>query len=82
MPKCRACDARMLWATMPSGAHNPLDVEQVVPQVGMGVVAYNPKTGNAQMVTAANILETAKWADGGVTFHLSHFATCPERERF
>jgi len=80
--KCRACPAEIIWATMPSGAYNPLDAGEVPCEVGKGVVAYNPATGGGVMVSARNIMQCYGWAQRGVTFHLSHFATCPERQKF
>lgn len=82
MPTCRGCHVEIQWGKMPTGAMNPLNLDRVAPDVGQGVVAYNPKRGTATMVTAENIMECAKWAELGVTFHTSHFATCPEREQF
>lgn len=67
---------------MPSGRANPLNTETVTPEVGKGVIAYNPKTGKGLPVTYAVIHDCERWAAQGVTFHTSHFATCPERERF
>lgn len=89
---CRACGADMIWAKMsPSGKNNPLDVLQVAPfdpndasKVRKGVVAYRPDTGTAKMVTQADVTSGAvdRWAASGVTCHLSHFATCPQRQQF
>lgn len=79
---CRACGAPMLWARMPSGRLNPLNVEQVTPEVGKGVTAFNPQTGHGFPITFACIEDCARWAEQGVTFHTSHFATCPEHARF
>lgn len=79
---CRACGAPMLWAPMPSGAHNPLNVEQVAAEVGKGVIAYNPATGRGIPITIAVIDRCEGWAAHGVTFHVSHFADCPQRSRF
>jgi hypothetical protein len=79
---CRACGAPMLWAQMPSGRLNPLDPDPVDAEVGKGVVAYNPNTGHALPVNNANIGDCPRWAARGASFHVSHFATCPERDRF
>lgn len=80
--KCRACGAPMIWARMPSGRLNPLNVDQVQPEPGKGVVAFNPSTGRGVPVINANIDDCARWAERGVTFHTSHFSDCPERGRF
>jgi hypothetical protein len=78
---CRACPAEILWCTMPGGARNPLDVADTWPPlVGKGIVAYNPATRNGMMVTAENIERAEAWAQKGVTFHVSHWATCPARK--
>lgn len=79
---CRACGAPMLWARMPSGRLNPLNVAEVEPEVGKGVTAFNPDTGNGVPVTFAVIGSCPGWAAAGVTFHTSHFSDCPERQRF
>ena len=79
---CRACGASMLWARMPSGRLNPLNVDEVQPEPGAGVVAFNPATGNGVPVINANAHDCPRWAEHGATFHTSHFATCPERGRF
>jgi hypothetical protein len=84
MSQCRVCPAEITWCKMlPSGARNPLDVETADPAgeiIGRHLVAFNPKTGNGIMVTAENAEDVRRWVGGGVTLHLSHFATCPARE--
>jgi hypothetical protein len=80
--KCRACGAQMIWARMPSGKLNPLNVEQVEPAAGKGVVAFNPRTGRAVPVIAANLDDCARWGEHGATFHTSHFSDCPNRGQF
>lgn len=79
---CRACNAPMLWAIMPSGRRNPLNTAEVEPEVGKGVTAFNPRTGHGIPVTIAVIDDCPRWAEQGVTFHTSHFSDCPERGRF
>lgn len=79
---CRACGVAMLWARMPSGRPNPLNVAEVMPEVGKGVIAFNPDTGRGMPVTDAVIGSCPGWAAQGVTFHTSHFSDCPKRERF
>jgi hypothetical protein len=96
--KCRACPAEMIWAQMvevenhepklTSGGKpvlNPLDVDPLDPATVTALthaVAYNPHNAHGIMVTEANIALVPGWAEAGATFHLSHFATCPERGRF
>lgn len=73
----------MIWATMPSGRANPLNVEEVKPEAGKGVVAYNPATGGGIPVIGANVPgDVERWAAAGATYHASHFATCPRRGEF
>lgn len=88
--KCRACPQMMRVAEMPSGALNPLDTGEIPLDVVLagakGVVAYSPKTGRGRSITkkllAENPLNVVEWSMKGATFHVSHFATCPERKRF
>jgi hypothetical protein len=79
---CRSCGASMVWAKMGSGKPNPLDLE-TVDQLGVGTVAYNPATGSGRALTRDDIDSgrAATWGERGVTFHLSHFATCPNARR-
>jgi hypothetical protein len=84
MSQCRVCPAEIIWCKMlPSGARNPLDTERADSRgeiVGKNLVAFNPETGNGIMVTAANADDVRRWVGGGVTLHLSHWATCPARD--
>lgn len=88
--QCRACPAMMRGAEMPSGSVNPLDLDEipldVVLEGAKGIVAYNPANGHGISITKKVRAESADclpvWAEKGVTFHVSHFATCPERKRF
>jgi hypothetical protein len=86
--KCRACPAVMRAALMPSGKMNPLDLEGVpladVEAGAKGVFAYYPPNGHGLSLTKARVEEgkPAKYAAAGCTFHVSHFATCPERAKF
>lgn len=79
---CRACGARMLWAIMPSGRANPLNAEEVPAELGKGIIALNPRTGHGMPVTYAVIENCPAWSEAGISFHTSHFATCPERRQF
>lgn len=82
VPQCRACHALVIWAKMPSGKQNPLDVAEVIPEPGRGVVAFNPSTGGGMPVTKDNFEKIDFWRRAGATFHVSHFSTCPQRHRF
>ena len=79
---CRACGAQMIWAKMGSGKLNPLDAAMVEPEAKKGIIAFNPRTGAGCAVTLKNIEECGAWARKGASFHVSHFATCSERQRF
>lgn len=46
-------------------------------------VLFSPLTGNGMMLTAATLGDARRWfVAGKVSLHLSHFATCPKRDRF
>ena len=80
---CRACPAEILWAIMPSGKRNPLDRETVPLEdvaVGKGIIAYNAKRRTGVSITGANVDQVPRWAALGVTFHISHWATCEARK--
>lgn len=79
---CRSCGAYMLWAKMPSGKSNPLNVAEVEPRTKAGVFAYQATTGRGVALKETNIGEVERWKAEGVSFHLSHFATCPQRGQF
>lgn len=78
----------MIWARMPSGKANPLNVAHTDPTRGNGmaaprVIAYNPETQGGMPVTGTNLQQMLRWeGEGRVTFHTSHFSDCPERGRF
>lgn len=84
--QCRACPAMMRAAEMPSGSMNPLDLDElpldVVLDGAKGVVAYFDGRGRSVTKAALAAGEPREWAERGATFHVSHFATCPERKRF
>lgn len=74
---CRTCGAPIIWApVVNTGALMPLDVQtELAPSKGL--VAYNESTGCARVLSFADVREAQRFADIGVTFHKSHFATCP-----
>lgn len=46
-------------------------------------VIFSPHTENGMMLTAATLEDARRWFTAGqVSLHLSHFATCPERQRY
>jgi hypothetical protein len=89
---CRACKKPMIWAKMPSGRSNPLNVEEVAEFAKLdgdklaplpGITAYNRVSGNGMPITYSNIDAAVLWAESEhVTFHTSHFSDCPERQKF
>jgi hypothetical protein len=79
MSQCRSCGAAIIWAET-QDARMPLDVEPVViPAVGL--VAFNPATGRARVLSAESLGKVEAWRSGGVTVHRSHWATCPSAEQ-
>lgn len=84
--QCRACPALMRAAEMPSGSMNPLDFDEIPLDVVLdgakGVVAYFDGRGRSVTKGALAAGEPEAWALKGATFHVSHFASCPERRRF
>jgi hypothetical protein len=65
---------------------NPLDVDELDVGLTDGAThafVLSPKTGNAMAITDAVLADARRWAlQHSATFHLSHFATCPERDKF
>jgi hypothetical protein len=79
VPECRSCAAPIIWAAT-AGSRMPLDVEPVE-IAAVGLVAYNPATGNGLVLSAENIGKVDTWRSGGVTVHRAHSATCPSAEQ-
>lgn len=75
MSACRSCGASIIWAETRS-AQIPLDeIEVATP--APGIVAFNPATGGARVLTANDLPAVELWQNDGVTLHRAHFATCP-----
>lgn len=80
---CRSCAADIIWALNVKTANpNPLDLAPLEDaEIGVGIVAFNPRNGNAHTLTAADVADRAgrlrDWAAKGVTYHRNHFMTCP-----
>lgn len=73
---CRGCKAHVRWVVMAkTGKKNPLDPEPS----DEGNVIVDLDTGQAETQTheQAQLLREA-----GAALYISHFATCPERNRF
>lgn len=81
LDSCQSCAAPILWAQMDTGGRNPLNLEPQDFGLKPGIVAFNPRTGGGHALHQADIDRgaPAQWARIGVTFHLSHFADCPNR---
>jgi len=71
---------------MQSGSMNPLDLDEIpleqVLRDHRGIIAYNPQNGHGLSITKERLGKVEDFALNGITFHLTHFATCPERKRF
>lgn len=76
--KCRSCGAAVIWAPLAAtGGLMPLDVQtELAPAPKL--VAYNDETGLARVLGKGDVREALLHAGPNVTFHQSHFATCPQ----
>lgn len=79
---CRSCGAPIIRVlNVRSGNPNPLDVGPVDEEIGVGIVAYNPRNGNGYTLRQEDVDDRdgrlRDWAAKGVTFHRNHFMTCP-----
>lgn len=86
MASCRECGAAVEWVRLMagSGAHpgpHPIDVGVVLPAM-VGAVALNRATGGAMVVRGEDVDRgrVVRWADQGVEFRRSHFASCPRAQ--
>lgn len=78
---CRSCSAPIIWAVVAqSGRRIPLDADEVPPKPP--VAAYNPESGRCRILTANDVAHVDVWAAHGVTYHKTHFATCPQADRW
>jgi hypothetical protein len=70
--KCKACDAPIVWAKTPNGKVIPIDAE---PSPDGNVVLFaGPGSGE--------LLAFFRNVKGAHRLHKSHFATCPNADRF
>lgn len=59
----------------------PLDVQtEVVPAAKL--IAYNDETGLCRVLKDGDVREALLYAGPNVTFHRSHFATCPQAQEW
>jgi hypothetical protein len=72
-PKCRTCEAPILWAETVKGRRIPLDAQPAHD----GNIRLEER---GQYVTPLAIIVTGRVE--GVTLYKSHFATCPDAENF
>jgi hypothetical protein len=87
MPEaCRACKAPITWCKLanttgkPEKAH-PLDAAPV-PEPALKLIAYHEASGRGKVITNA-VLDDPPWTGRfDITFHASHFATCPFSKAF
>jgi hypothetical protein len=79
--KCRSCGADIIWAPLAAtGGLIPLDVQtELAPAEKL--VAYNSHSELCRVLTRSDVRD-AQLADPHVTFHKSHFATCPEADKW
>lgn len=74
---CRSCGADIIWAPVAAtGGLMPLDVQPEL-EPAEKLVAYNSASELCRVLRRSD-LRDAQLADPGVTFHKSHFATCPQ----
>lgn len=75
MNRCRYCNQRIAWTVMESGAKNPLNPE---PDDERGNIAVDADTGKGIQLGRD---QADSMRDTGAALYLSHWATCPERNK-
>lgn len=70
MPKCRSCNAEIVWCRTPKGGQMPVDA-QPDPDGNLVMDAGQGATPECRP------LKNSEKADHPGPFHKSHFATCP-----
>ena len=71
---CRACGARILWLKTTKGKNIPCDP---------GVIRFHAAGGPETFVTVDGKVERGqRQKDGAAWGYISHFATCPQADRF
>lgn len=77
MPRCQGCNAEIDWIKLPSGKSCPVDRERKCLIVGDG--RDSGYDGEHQMLRGTF---TNEGDPAGVQVMVSHFVTCPQRDRF
>jgi hypothetical protein len=75
MPKCRSCDAEILWVELPSGKRCPIDPEQR-PDGNIKLDGCEDAGGN-QKAHVTHGYNLALLREEKCALYVSHFATCP-----
>ena len=71
---CRGCKKQILWTRTKTGKAMPLNPE---------AIRFTPAGGPETFVTAdGNVIRGKRDGSGAVIGYISHFATCPEHDRF
>jgi len=79
--KCKSCGADIIWAPVAgTGGLMPLDTQtELAPEAKL--VAYNSASELCRVLKKSDVRD-ANLADPHVTFHKSHFATCPQADKW
>lgn len=77
MSKCRSCGAEIIWIKTFSGKRMPVDAEKIPFYAGEGEELFVTAGGAVVHGTRAGAEDEHTY-----TGYISHFATCPDAERF
>lgn len=76
MARCRSCQAEVVWAIMESsGKRHPFDADSTT---GRWMLYMKDDTLYASHLTASDV----DGMDGSHKLYVSHYATCPDAERW
>lgn len=70
---CKGCGAQILWIRTAAGKSMPCDPK---------VIFFTPGGGPETFVTSEGKTERGKRSRDGQIGYISHFATCPQSQRF
>ncbi len=76
MPNCRSCGANIKWVKTQRGKNMPIDVESIDPAAASDGDFIVSQDGQVIKVGS----ERAPEIDTNKTWHISHFATCPNAD--